>query len=65
MTKEQFKELDTKLLAYEWIVDYPSGAYEFILELIKENEYLKEQLQLAVESNKMAAKLLDLKYKKV
>lgn len=62
MTIRKFEELDTKTLAYEWIVDYPSGAYDFIFELINENKKLQDTVQLLKESNSLAASILRLKY---
>ena len=64
MTKEQFIEYDKKLIAYEWIVDCPSNAYDFILELIEENKHLEDTNTLLRESNTLAAKLLELKHYK-
>lgn len=61
MTTDLFKDYDKKLIAYEWINDYPTGAYEFILELIAEVESLRETNQFLKDLANLSASLLEMK----
>lgn len=63
MTVDLFEQYDKKLIAYEWIVDYPSGAYDFIFELIEENKKLKKENKILKDSNNLIMNILTVKKK--